>query len=115
MASLLFDGFVNAETDKNHKAQHRKYAYHSMLYSNLIGLAGNALFYAYAVHINGDTTFSRVIQDPALTRNVLLISLCGALGQIFIYLTISLHDCLLLAVFTTSRKCFSVVVSSIIF
>ena len=40
---------------------------------------------------------------------------CGARGQIFIYLTISLHDCLMLSVFTTSRKCLSVVLSSIIF
>lgn len=115
LASLLFDGFVNAETDKNHRAQHRKYAYHSMLYSNLIGLVGNVLLYSYHVHVNGDTTFSRVMADPYLTRNVFMISLCGALGQIFIYLTISLHDCLLLSVFTTSRKCLSVVLSSIIF
>lgn len=49
LASLLFDGFVNAETDKNHKAQHRPFAYHSMLYSNLIGLVGNLMFYFYAV------------------------------------------------------------------
>jgi UDP-galactose transporter B1 len=86
-----------------------------MLYSNLIGLAGNFLFYAYAVSANGDSTLQRVLEDPVLTKNVLLISLCGALGQIFIYLTISLHDCLLLSVFTTSRKCLSVVLSSIIF
>jgi solute carrier family 35 (UDP-galactose transporter), member B1 len=115
LASLLFDGFVNAETDKNHRAQHRKYAYHSMLYSNLIGLAGNLLLYTYHVQFNGDSTLTRVLADPTLTRNVLLISLCGALGQIFIYLTISLHDCLLLSVFTTSRKCLSVVLSSILF
>jgi UDP-galactose transporter B1 len=115
LTSLLFDGFVNAETDKNHKAQHRPFAYHSMLYSNLIGLAGNFIFYAYAVNMNGDNTLSRVLNDPVLTQNVFLISLCGAMGQIFIYLTISLHDCLLLSVFTTSRKCLSVVLSSIIF
>jgi UDP-galactose transporter B1 len=86
-----------------------------MLYSNLIGLAGNFLFYAFAVSANGDSTLQRVLEDPVLSKNVFLISLCGALGQIFIYLTISLHDCLLLSVFTTSRKCLSVVLSSIIF
>lgn len=86
-----------------------------MLYSNLIGLAGNVLFYYYAVLFNGDDTYIKVMSDPVLVKNVLLISLCGALGQIFIYLTISLHDCLMLSVFTTSRKCLSVVLSSIIF
>ena len=80
LASLLFDGFMNSVTDQNHKAQHRKYAYHSMLYTSLICCAGNMLFFAYAFFFLGDTTFARVIQDPVLTQNVLLISLCGAFG-----------------------------------
>jgi solute carrier family 35 (UDP-galactose transporter), member B1 len=112
--SLLFDGFVNAETDKNHKAMHRPFAYHSMFYTMIIALIGNICFYTYHV-ANGDNTYARVLADPVLTRNVFLLSLSGALGQIFIYLTISLHDCLLLSVFTTSRKCLSVILSSIIF
>lgn len=115
LASLLMDGFLNAETDKFQKAYHRAYAYHSMLYTNLIGLLLNVLLFTYGVHINGDNTLSRVLADPALTKNVLLIGLCGAIGQIFIYLTISLLDCLYLSMFTTSRKCLSVILSSIIF
>jgi UDP-galactose transporter B1 len=86
-----------------------------MLYSNLIGLVGSVAMYTYSVIVHEDDTLSKIIEDPALLNKVILISVCGALGQIFIYLTISLHDCLMLSVFTTSRKCLSVVLSSIIF
>lgn len=113
--SLLFDGFVNAETDKYHKSMHRPFAYHSMLYTSIVALMANTCFYSYSVIVRGDTTFDRVTSDPVLTRNVFLLALCGAMGQIFIYLTISLHDCLLLSVFTTSRKCLSVILSSFLF
>jgi UDP-galactose transporter B1 len=36
----------------------------------------------------------------------------GAIGQIFIFLTISLFDCYLLTIITTTRKFFSVVYSN---
>ena len=44
-----------------------------------------------------------------------MIGASGALGQIFIYLSISLFNSHLLAVITTSRKLFSVVFSNIKF
>ena len=46
---------------------------------------------------------------------MLLISASGALGQIFIYFAISIFNNYLLAVITTSRKLFSVVISNITF
>ena len=85
-----------------------------MLYSSLIGLAGNAAFFAFACY-NGDTTYERVINDVLLFRDVILIALCGAVGQIFIYLTISLHDCYKLSIMTTTRKCMTVVISAFLF
>jgi UDP-galactose transporter B1 len=44
-----------------------------------------------------------------------MISASGALGQIFIYFAISLFNSYLLAVITTSRKLFSVVISNVQF
>mmetsp|Transcript_17773 Transcript_17773/g.30102 ORF Transcript_17773/g.30102 Transcript_17773/m.30102 type:complete len:90 (+) Transcript_17773:798-1067(+) len=41
--------------------------------------------------------------------------LSGCLGQIFIFLTISLFDCYLLTIFTTTRKFFSVLYSNFMF
>ena len=54
LASLFFDGFTNVATDMNHRAQKRPFAYHSMLYTNFIGLVANMMFYAYAVQVNDD-------------------------------------------------------------
>lgn len=114
--SLLFDGFVNSQTDKNKKAQKgRSFAYHTMLYNSLVGLVGNFLFFAASVYFGEDTTLTRVMADFSLLRDVLLIALCGAFGQIFIYLTISLHDCYKLSIMTTTRKCLTVVISAIAF
>ena len=86
-----------------------------MLYNSLVGWAGNLVCFAFAHWVQGDTTLERVIRDYTLLRDVILISLCGALGQIFIYLTISLHDCYKLSIMTTSRKCLTVVISAFAF
>lgn len=116
LLSLMFDGFVGSQTDKNHKAnKQRNYAYHTMLYNNLVGLVGNLLFFVFAYYFQQDDTLERVLSDTSLLRDVLLISLCGAVGQIFIFLTISLHDCYKLSIVTTSRKCLTVVVSAFVF
>lgn len=56
MVSLLFDGFVGTQTDKNHKSKKRSFAYHTMLYSNTIGLVGNIIFYAMKYMMQGDST-----------------------------------------------------------
>jgi drug/metabolite transporter (DMT)-like permease len=86
-----------------------------MLYNNLIGLVGNAVFFIVACCFYEDTTLTRVMNDFSLLRDVFLISFCGAIGQIFIYLTISLHDCYKLSIMTTSRKCLTVVISAFAF
>jgi len=44
-----------------------------------------------------------------------MIGVSGALGQIFIYLTISLFNSYLLTVITTTRKLFSVLLSNFSF
>jgi len=114
LMSLLFDGFVNSQTDKNHQTKHRDFAYHSMLYTNLVGLFGNLALFSFAC-LFGDTTLQRVLLDYSLMRDIFLIAFCGAVGQIFIFLTISLHDCYKLSIMTTSRKCLTVVISAFVF
>ena len=86
-----------------------------MLYTNTVGMIGNFIFFNFARIVNEDNTLERVLENPTLMRDVLLIGLTGACGQIFIFLTISLHDCYMLSIITTSRKCFSVVMSAFLF
>ncbi len=115
LLSLLFDGLVGAQTDKNHQKQKRPFAYYSMLYTNTCLLFGNLVMFSYSHFFMQDTSLSRVLNDAALLRETILISLCGAFGQIFIYLTMSLYDNYKVAIITTTRKCLSVVASAFLF
>jgi len=86
-----------------------------MLYNNCCLLVGNLVLFSYAVVCNGDTSMKRIWGDPELLRDTCVISLCGAFGQVFIYLTISLFDNYKCSIITTSRKCLSVVISNFLF
>lgn len=90
-----------------------------MLYNNLVGLVGNTLFFMFTYMTSessdAQSTITKVKNDFTIMRDVFLIALCGAFGQIFIFLTISLHDCYKLSIITTTRKCVSVVVSAFAF
>jgi UDP-galactose transporter B1 len=44
--------------------------------------------------------------------NCVILGFAGAMGQIFIFLTVSLYDCYFLTIITTTRKFFSVVYSN---
>ena len=115
LTSLLFDGLVSTQQDKNHQSTKRDFAYHTMFYSNIVILIGNFLLYAYSVQVHNDLSLQKCLDDPILMRDTLLISFLGAVGQIFVFLTISLFDNYKLSIVTTSRKCLSVVVSAFIF
>jgi UDP-galactose transporter B1 len=82
-----------------------------MFSNNLVQLLANLAFYTFSYLVHGDDTLMRVV-DRTLAWDVLMISLSGALGQIFIYFAISLFDCYLLTIITTSRKLISVVLSN---
>ncbi len=86
-----------------------------MFYSNIVILIGNLLIYAYSLMAYNDPSLKKCLDDPVLMRDTLLISFLGAVGQIFVFLTISLFDNYKLSIVTTSRKCLSVVVSAFMF
>ena len=115
IASLLFDGLVSSQTDMEHQRSGRDYAYSLMFSNNLVQLAANAGFFLFTWLTIGDDSVARILSDSALLRDVFMISASGALGQIFIYFAISIFNNYLLAVITTSRKLFSVVISNVTF
>ena len=51
-----------------------------MLYNALISIFCNAGFFTYAWYFNGDDTVERVLADFTLMRDIILMSLCGAIG-----------------------------------
>jgi hypothetical protein len=56
LISLMFDGFVSSQQDKNHKTAKRPYAYHTMLYNNTFILLGNLVVFAFSVIRYNDTS-----------------------------------------------------------
>jgi drug/metabolite transporter (DMT)-like permease len=114
-ASLVFDGLTNSQTDKEHKESGRDYAYSLMFSNNFVSLIGNTSIYLFYWLFYNDSTVYRILTDWSLCYDVLLIGFSGALGQIFIFFAISLFDCYILTIITTTRKLFSVVLSNFAF
>jgi drug/metabolite transporter (DMT)-like permease len=86
-----------------------------MLTNNLIGLFLSLSMYIYGYIYYNDDTHSRIISNTNILKKCIYWGLAGSVGQIFIFFTISLYDCYLLTVITTTRKFFSVVYSNFIF
>jgi len=83
--------------------------YESMLYTNL---SGAIVALALAIWTNQlKSGFDECVKHPALARAVLIYALASAVGQNFIYYTITCFDVLVLTTVTTTRKIFSTVYS----
>lgn len=117
LGSLLFDGLTSSQTDKEHKSSGRDYAYAIMFSNNFVQLGGNIIFFGVNQIYTHDNSLGRLFEpaNSTLLRDVIFIGLAGALGQIFIYFAISLFNCYILTVITTSRKLISVVLSNFLF
>mmetsp|Transcript_14458 Transcript_14458/g.10422 ORF Transcript_14458/g.10422 Transcript_14458/m.10422 type:complete len:125 (+) Transcript_14458:673-1047(+) len=83
-----------------------------MFSNSAVSLLGNIILYSVSVVQSGDDTLQRLFTDPVLLKDVFMIGLAGALGQIFIYFTVSLFNGYVVAIITTTRKLFSVIISN---
>lgn len=83
-----------------------------MFTNNLIGLILSSSIYVFGVITQGDDTHIRIMGNPQLLFDSIMVGLSGSIGQVFIFFTISLFDCYLLTIITTTRKFFSVVYSN---
>jgi UDP-galactose transporter B1 len=116
LTSLLFDGYSSSYADKHNKVIKRDFAYHSMLYTNCVIFVLNAAIFAYTMATDPEEkTLDKINASPELTSKVVIIALCGAVGQIFVYFTLSLYNGYKLGIITTTRKCFSVLISAFAF
>lgn len=55
------------------------------------------------------------MQHPTAAQDIMIFSLCSALGQSFIFLTLRTFNSLMLATVTTTRKFFTILVSVVMF
>ena len=117
--SLVFDAITGGLQDKvktstkvlnpGHRKTAKPSAHESMLYTNLSG-AIVALVFAI---LTGQITsgFAFCAKYPKVLKAIVSYSLASAVGQNFIYHTITSFDVLVLTTVTTTRKIFSTVYS----
>lgn len=112
LGSLTFDGLTGTQTDKQHKETKRDFAYPGMLVNNLVGMVLCGAIYVFSVVNNGEDSHIKVMGDSSLLFDCIMVGLAGSLGQVCIFFCISVFDCYLVSVITTTRKFFSVVYSN---
>lgn len=110
LANLLFDGYTNATQDEIHKRYKGTTALHTMCWMNFwCGLY-------YLVYLFGMTSIGPDMARFCLAHreallDLLLFCLCGAIGQLFIFLSLRRFGSLVTTIITTTRKFFNILLS----
>uniref|UniRef100_A0A6V7QR38 UDP-galactose/UDP-glucose transporter 3 n=1 Tax=Ananas comosus var. bracteatus TaxID=296719 RepID=A0A6V7QR38_ANACO len=119
--NLAFDGYTNSTQDLIKSRYPKTNPWDIMLGMNLWGTVYNALlmfggpfFFANWPYANGFEALKFCRENPEVAWDIFLFCLCGAVGQNFIFLTISRFGSLTNTTITTTRKFMSIVVSSVI-
>lgn len=111
--NLGLDGFTNAAQDSITKKYPGTNAWHIMYAMNLWGSIYMSI-YMFGLPGGGGWEAVKFMQHhPVAAWDIMLFCLCGAVGQNFIFLTISRFGALTNTTITTTRKFVSILVSSI--
>ncbi|OVA13321.1 UAA transporter [Macleaya cordata] len=112
--NLAFDGFTNATQDSITARYPKTSAWDIMLGMNLWGTIYNMVYMFGWPHGSGFESVQFCRKHPEAAWDIFLFCLCGAVGQNFIFLTISRFGSLANTTITTTRKFVSIVVSSLV-
>jgi UDP-galactose transporter B1 len=119
--NLAFDGYTNSTQDLIKSRYPKTNPWDIMLGMNLWGTIYNAvimfvapLLFSNWPYANGFEAVRFCQENPEVAWDILLFCLCGAVGQNFIFLTISRFGSLTNTTITTTRKFMSIVISSVI-
>uniref|UniRef100_M1CEL5 UDP-galactose transporter n=1 Tax=Solanum tuberosum TaxID=4113 RepID=M1CEL5_SOLTU len=112
--NLTFDGFTNATQDSISARYPKTSAWDIMFGMNLWGTIYNMMFMFGWPTASGYEAVQFCKEHPEAAWDILLYCLCGAVGQNFIFLTISRFGSLTNTTITTTRKFVSIVVSSVL-
>ncbi|CEM14054.1 unnamed protein product [Vitrella brassicaformis CCMP3155] len=109
--SLLCDGLTGPRQDHLMKKYHVTKFEH-MTFTNLFALVWTALFMFV---LEGVAPVTFCINNPSAVWAVLLCASCSALGQIFIFLSLTSFGALYLSLMTTTRKFFTILLSVVLY
>ncbi|CAL5048464.1 unnamed protein product [Urochloa decumbens] len=119
--NLAFDGYTNSTQDLIKSRFPKTNPWDIMLGMNLWGTIYNAvimfvapLLFSNWPYANGFEAVKFCQDNPEVAWDIFYFCLCGAVGQNFIFLTISRFGSLTNTTITTTRKFMSIVVSSVI-
>ncbi|KAJ9554451.1 hypothetical protein OSB04_018496 [Centaurea solstitialis] len=112
--NLAFDGFTNATQDSISARYPKTSAWDIMLGMNLWGTIYNLVFMFGWPQASGYQAIQFCKLHPEAAWDILYYCLCGAVGQNFIFFTISRFGSLTNTTITTTRKFVSIVVSSLL-
>ncbi|KAL3511154.1 hypothetical protein ACH5RR_030555 [Cinchona calisaya] len=112
--NLISDGFTNSNQDAIKASYPETTAWDMMLGMNLWGTIYNVVFMFLRPQASGYEAVKFCRQHPEVAWDILLYCLCGAVGQNFIFLTITRFGSLTNTTITTTRKFVSIVVSSLL-
>lgn len=111
--NLAMDGFTNATQDSIAAQYPKTNAWHIMLGMNLWGSI-YSMIYMFSWSGGGGLEAINFCQEhPEAAWDIAIFCLCGAIGQNFIFLTISKFGSLTTTTITTTRKFMSILVSSL--
>nr|PNR45046.1 hypothetical protein PHYPA_014817 [Physcomitrium patens] len=113
LLNLALDGFTNATQDALSAKYPKVTAWHLMMGMNLWGALYMCLFMFLVPGGGGYAAVSFCLSHSEAARDIFLFCLCGAVGQNFIFLTISHFGALTNTTITTTRKFVSILVSSL--
>ncbi|KAK4701879.1 solute carrier family 35 (UDP-galactose transporter), member B1, partial [Phenoliferia sp. Uapishka_3] len=127
--NLILDGVVNSTQDevfKNYRIDGPQMMFFMNVFSTAITVVAmmvpSALTPGFLAPAGADqhfnalsTALSFISEHPAVLKDILLFSITGAIGQLFIFLTLSLYGSLTLVTITVTRKMVTMLLSVFIF
>lgn len=84
-----------------------------MMYSNLFSSAFTAMGLLVTLEVVGVSSF--LLQNPSIVPHIMTMSICSAVGQLFIFYTIKHYGPLVFATIQTVRQFLSVILSIVFF
>jgi UDP-galactose transporter B1 len=112
LINLLLDGATNSWQDEMF-LKHRIRSHHMMFFMN----AFSALYLLWYLLLTNpwtrqlSTGVAFVVSHPSALRDMLMFCVCGAMGQVFIFLTIESFGSMILVTVTVTRKLFTILLS----
>ena len=113
LVNLSFDGYTNSYQDNIKMRYKGTTAFEMMCWMNfwcalMVGT------YTFGISSAGGEIVAFCLEHPDALRDIITFCICGAVGQLFIFLTIVQFGSLTNTIVTTTRKFFSILISAVL-